>query len=79
VYNSAAHPIKGITLGDWIDTMLRLAEEIPLNGIMCKAKLHITKNQTWHYVNTILLHLVPGLLIDGLLRLSGNKPLYDMI
>ena len=27
-------------------------------------------------MNVIFLHLIPGLLVDGLLRLSGKKPLY---
>jgi fatty acyl-CoA reductase len=76
VYNSAAHPIKGIKLGDSVETSRKMTEEIPLNGIMWKPNLYITKNQTWHYVNMIFLHLLPGLLIDGLLKLSGNKPLY---
>jgi hypothetical protein len=76
VYNSAAHPIKGITLGDWTETSLKVIEEIPLNSIMWKPSVIITKYQAWYYVNVIFLHLIPGLLIDGLIKLSGNKPLY---
>ena len=76
VYNSAAHPIKGITVSDWSETTFRLAEDIPFNSIMWKPRLVYTKYQAWYYVNVIFLHLIPGLLIDGLLKLSGNKPLY---
>jgi hypothetical protein len=76
VYNSAVHPIKGITLGEWSEKSLNVTEEIPFNGIIWKPTLHITKNQIWYFMNVIFLHLLPGLLIDGLLKLSGNKPLY---
>jgi hypothetical protein len=65
-----------MTLGDMTKLSLKVTEEIPLNGIMWKPNMIMTKYQAWYYVNVILLHLIPGLLIDGLLKLSGNKPLY---
>jgi len=76
VYNSAAHPIKGITIADWTDITMRLSDKIPLTGIMWKEAMYYTKYKTWYYVTVIFLHLIPGLLVDGLLRLSGKKPLY---
>ena len=59
-----------------IETGLKLTEEVPFNSILWKPSTIITKYQAWYYVNVIFLHLIPGLLIDGLLKLSGNKPLY---
>jgi len=50
--------------------------EIPLNSIMWKPSVFTTKHRAWYYVSVIFLHLNPGLLIDGLIKLSGNKPLY---
>jgi len=76
VYNSAALPINGIKLAELIETALRLTEEIPLNSIMWKPSVIITKYQAIYYVNLIFLHFIPGLLIDGLLKIIGNKPLY---
>jgi len=76
VYNSAAHKIKRITVAGMIETGLKLTEEVPFNSILWKPSTIITKYQAWYYVNVIFLHLIPGLLIDGLLKLSGNKPLY---
>ena len=76
VYNSAAHPIKGITAADWTEISFKLNEEIPLNNIMWKPSLIMTKYQVWYNVTVIFLQLIPGLLIDGLIKLSGNKPLY---
>ena len=53
---------------------LKLPEEIPFNGIMWKPSVVTTKYSAWYYVNVILLHLIPGLLLDGLLKLGGKKP-----
>ena len=63
-------------MAGWRETCLKVIEEIPLSSILWKPNLHITKYQAWYYVNVIFLHVVPGLLIDGLLKLSGKKPLY---
>jgi len=51
-------------------------EENPLNSIMWKPSVMTTKYHAWYYVTLIFLHLIPGLLIDGLMKLSGRKPLY---
>jgi hypothetical protein len=76
VYNSGAYPIKGIAFGDWVKLWLKMLEEIPLNNIMWKPAMHLLKYKSLYYMNVIFLHLIPGLLIDGLIKLSGNKPLY---
>jgi hypothetical protein len=55
---------------------LKSTEVIPLNNILWKPRVAQTKYQAWYRVNVILLHLIPGLLLDGLIKLSGNKPLY---
>ena len=76
MYNAAAHEVKRITIADVSKIALKMGEEIPLTSIMWKPSVVMTKYQAWYYVNVILLHLIPGLLIDGLIKLSGNKPLY---
>jgi hypothetical protein len=76
VYNSTANGIKRITFGEMNEIGLKMNEEIPLNNIMWKPNVTTTKNRAWYYMNVIFLHLIPGLLLDGLIKLSGNKPLY---
>jgi len=76
VYNSAAHKLKRITIGEVTEIGLKLTEEIPLNSTLWKPSVILTKYQAWYYVTVIFLHLIPGLLIDGLIKLGGNKPLY---
>jgi hypothetical protein len=76
VYNAAAHKLKRITLHEVMQIGFKLNEEIPLNNILWKPTGFTTKYQAWYRVNVILFHLIPGLLLDGLIKLSGNKPLY---
>ena len=68
--------MKRFSLGEEFKLVCKLAEEIPLNNILWKPSVIITKHQAWYRVNVIFLHLIPGLLIDGLIKLSGNMPLY---
>jgi hypothetical protein len=75
VYNSGGHPIKAITLDKFIEISLKANEENPISGSIWKPNTCTTKMQTWYTANVIFLHLLPGLLTDGLLILSGRKPM----
>ena len=75
MYNSAAPKIMRVGNAEVNKIGLNLFEEIPFNNIMWKPSVVTTKYSAWYYVNVIFLHLFPGLLIDGLLKLSGKKPL----
>jgi hypothetical protein len=74
VYNSAALKIMKFTNGEVNKIGIELNEQIPVNGIMWNPTAHSTKYSAWYYLNVIFFHLLPGLLIDGLLKLSGKKP-----
>jgi hypothetical protein len=63
-----------VTLDQVIKLGLKCNEEIPLNGVIWKPNGSVTKCKVWYYLNVIFLHLIPGLLIDGLLKLGGRKP-----
>jgi hypothetical protein len=67
--------VNTLTTGEVIETALKVTEEFPLNNIIWKPSVTVTKCQAWYYLNVIFLHLLPGLLIDGLIKLSGKKPL----
>ena len=75
MYNSAGHKIMSYGNAELTKMWLNLVEEIPFDSIMWKPSAVTTKYSAWYYVNLIFLHLFPGLLIDGLLKLSGKKPL----
>jgi len=76
VYNSAIQELKRFTWAKVNEMWCKATEEIPLNNIMWKPRAMMMKYHAWYYVSVIFLYLIPGLLIDGLIKLSGNKPLY---
>jgi len=76
VYNSVTHPIKAPTFREVYKLAIKFTEEISINNILWKRRVIITKYQAWYYVNVIFLHLIAGMLIDGLLKICGKKPLY---
>lgn len=75
LYNAAAHKLHTHTVSQVMDIAMKVHEEFPINGILWKPRVTMTACKAWYYVNVILLHLVPGMLVDGLLKLSGKKPL----
>jgi len=75
VYNSSAYKLKTLTNSQIIETGLKCTEEFPLNGIIWKPNASVTKCWMWYYLNVIFLHLIPGLLVDELLKLCRRKPL----
>jgi hypothetical protein len=79
VHNSTVHGIKRVTFAELNEIEFKAAEEIPLNNIMWKPSVVATRYHAWHYENIIFLHLIPGLLFDRRIKLSGNKPLYVYI
>jgi hypothetical protein len=79
MYNSTIQELKSFTMAEVIEIGRKTTKKIPLNSIMWKPSVFTTKYRAWYYVNVIFLHLIPGVLIDGLIKLSGNKPLYVQI
>jgi len=63
-------------MADLTEISFKLVEEVPFDNILWKPGAITTKYKAWYNVTVIFLHLIPGLLIDGLIKLSGNKPLY---
>jgi hypothetical protein len=76
VYNSAIQEPNRFTWAEVIEKGHKATEETPINNIMWQPSVMIMKYHAWYYVSVIFLHLIPGLLIDGLIKLSGKKPLY---
>lgn len=53
----------------------QLIEDIPLEGVLWTPNTILTDNSTTHYVLTILLHMLPAILIDLILKLTGHQPM----
>lgn len=54
---------------------MNVQEEYPLNDIVWYPCPNVTTSTFMCYVRTVLFMLLPSLLVDGLLKLSGRKPM----
>ncbi|XP_066587954.1 fatty acyl-CoA reductase 1-like isoform X2 [Prorops nasuta] len=75
VYNCASNNIKSISMEELIAIGLYYNERIPLDGIIWHPAVTITRCRVYYYLLVLLTHLLPAVLIDGLLKLSGRKPM----
>lgn len=54
---------------------IRLTEKIPLEDILWVPNITIATSKFVYYVLTLLLHLLPALMIDTVLKIAGKKPM----
>lgn len=52
-----------------------LVKDIPLEGVVWTLHTILTDSSTTHYILTILLHILPAMLIDLILKLMGHQPM----
>jgi len=53
----------------------QLAEEIPLEEILWTPSTILTDGSITYYILTILLHILPAMLIDLILKLTKYQPM----
>ncbi|XP_015435416.1 PREDICTED: putative fatty acyl-CoA reductase CG5065 [Dufourea novaeangliae] len=75
VYNSTSYKIRRIVIRDLVEMGLRVNEKIPLEGIIWYPRTILTPSRMLHYILTLLVHLLPALLIDSALKLTGRRPM----
>ncbi|XP_029038094.2 putative fatty acyl-CoA reductase CG5065 [Osmia bicornis bicornis] len=75
VYNCASYQVRRIVNQELVSMGLRINEKIPLEGTIWYPRTLLTSNRFIHYVMTLFVHLLPALAIDGVLKLSGRKPM----
>lgn len=66
---------KKLSLQGVIKMDHQLAEEIPLEGILCTPNTILTHSSIIYYRLTILLHLLLAILIDLILKLTKYQPM----
>ncbi|XP_031839480.1 putative fatty acyl-CoA reductase CG5065 [Nomia melanderi] len=75
VYNCTSYKIVHLINRELVAMGLRANEKMPLDGIIWYPRTFLTPNRFLHYVLTLLVHLLPALLIDGILKLTGGRPM----
>ncbi|CAK9799512.1 Putative fatty acyl-CoA reductase CG5065 [Anthophora plagiata] len=75
VYNGSSNQIQRMVQKEMIAMGFRTIEETPLDGIIWFPQTFITDSRIIHYVLTLLFHLLPALIIDGILKMIGREPM----
>ncbi|XP_050358540.1 fatty acyl-CoA reductase 1-like [Nymphalis io] len=75
IYNSCAGTLKNITIQEMLDIGNEIIEFIPLDNVMWTSNVIITKSLFMYNIYVLILHLLPAIFFDLLLRIFGKKPM----
>ncbi|XP_052738805.1 putative fatty acyl-CoA reductase CG5065 [Bicyclus anynana] len=76
IYNTCNNDMAySLSVKDIIKHGHEHTKESPLDNMVWSVGVTIVPNKSLHYITVILLHLLPAILLDTLLRLAGKKPM----
>ncbi|XP_015116093.1 putative fatty acyl-CoA reductase CG5065 [Diachasma alloeum] len=75
VYNCASADVKSVSFEELNNMGMRVIDKYPLEGNVWRPGAFHTKSKTVYYLLVLLLHLLPGMVIDTILKFSGRKPM----
>jgi len=52
-----------------------ILKDIPLSGVIWNPSTKITKNFLIYYISMLLLHILPAILLDTIMKLFGLPPM----
>lgn len=75
VYNCSPTTIQNISYRILAETGFEISRVIPLDNIVWAPSCIVTKNRYLHFIKVIFLHLLPAIILDKVLKISGKKEL----
>nr|XP_033328836.1 putative fatty acyl-CoA reductase CG5065 [Megalopta genalis] len=75
VYNCTSHNICSVAGRELIAIGLRSNEKLPVDGVLWYPRTTMTSSRFVYYILTLLLQLLPSLVIDSILKMTGQKPI----
>ncbi|GAB1865769.1 Fatty acyl-CoA reductase [Camponotus japonicus] len=75
ILNCAAFNKKKLSLQGIIKMGVQLAEELPFEGVLWTPSTILTDSSITYYILTILLHILPAILIDLILKFTKYQPM----
>ncbi|KAG8038236.1 hypothetical protein G9C98_006563 [Cotesia typhae] len=75
VYNCSSADMKNVSVEEIKRMALVCASKNPLEGIIWAPSITYTTNNLYYFASVLLFHLLPGLVLDFILYLSGHKPM----
>ncbi|CAG9576943.1 unnamed protein product [Danaus chrysippus] len=79
VYNCSSSEIKALTMGEIVELGVEISKKIPLDSLIWHPCGGLTSSRIINYIKVLLLHLLPALLVDGILKLLGKKPMLTKV
>lgn len=74
IYNCSSAAVKPVPMSKMVAMARPLAAEIPFDDVLWPTYALTTSSRVVLLFGTLLLHMVPALVIDTVLRLQGRKP-----
>lgn len=75
ILNCTTSNMKSFSLEAVCKMGFQLVDEIPLEGTIWTPSVIITDSSTIYYILTILMHVLPAILIDLILKLTKHQPI----
>lgn len=75
MYNCSSADMKNVSVEEIKRMALVCASKNPLEGIIWAPSITYTTNNLYYFASVLLFHLLPGLVLDFILYLSGHKPM----
>lgn len=79
VFNTVTSSQNPITWYDFMDKNQIYGAEVPPRFTVWYHVMMFARNNIQYEICKVLLHLIPGAIMDGLAKLTGNKPMYDFL
>ncbi|XP_014478672.1 PREDICTED: fatty acyl-CoA reductase 1-like isoform X2 [Dinoponera quadriceps] len=75
VYNCSSNSLKKLNMMQIQQTGFEIVRQIPIEGIIWSPHTTLTKNRWMYYILMLLLHVLPALCIDSIIKLCGARPM----
>lgn len=75
MYNGTSSQIARTSHKEMVEIGLKVNKEIPVEGIIWYPQTFIISNRFLYFLLTLLIHVIPALIIDEILKIMGRQPM----
>ncbi|CAK1546456.1 unnamed protein product [Leptosia nina] len=75
VYHCSTSHMKTMTIGEIIEHGKEILKEVPLDNMLWISDGGVTKSRLEYNLKVLILHLLPAILVDIILRIVGKQPM----
>lgn len=75
IYNCSSHDIKRISIKNVVEMGFQITKDVPLENIIWSPGTTIITSRSFYYILVLIMHILPALFIDGIMKLFGARPI----